>query len=92
MSGAGLVSFHLVDAILSLLLIEAVGLLLWHRRTGRGPAPPRLVPNLLAGAFLLAALRTALADGSRTVLLLWLAAAFLAHLLDLRVRWSERSG
>jgi hypothetical protein len=92
MSGAGPVSFHPVDALFSLLLLEAVGLLLWHRRTGRGPAPQRLVPNLLAGAFLLAALRTALVDGPRTVLLLWLAAAFFAHLLDLRVRWSGRSG
>jgi hypothetical protein len=85
-------SFHPIDAILLLLGAEAVALALWHRRTGRGPAPRRLLPNLLAGAFLLAALRTALPDGSHALLLLWLAAALLAHLVDLRGRWSEPSG
>jgi len=85
-------SFHPVDAILLLLGVEAVALALWHRRTGRGPAPRRLLPNLLAGAFLLAALRTALSDGPETLLLLWLAAALLAHLVDLRGRWSEPPG
>jgi hypothetical protein len=85
-------SFHPVDAILLLLGAEAVTLALWHRRTGRGPAPRRLLPNLLAGAFLLAALRTALSGGPETLLLLWLAAALFAHFLDLRGRWSEPSG
>lgn len=87
MSGLGLESLHLLDAILLLLLLEGMGLALWHRRTGRGPAPWRLVPNLLAGAFLILALRTALAEAPAASLLLWLAAAFLAHLLDLRVRF-----
>lgn len=87
MSGLAIAGFHPLDAIVLLLLLEGVGLALWHRRTGRGPAPWRLVPNLFAGACLILALRTALTDGPAVLLLLWLAAALLAHLLDLRERF-----
>ncbi|MEJ5231631.1 MAG: hypothetical protein WHV64_05495 [Geminicoccaceae bacterium] len=91
MNAIGISSVHLVDAILVLVAIEALASAAWHRRTGRGPPPRRLLPNLLAGAALLAALRTALSGGAEPLLLLWLAIAFAAHLVDLRGRWSEHA-
>ena len=41
---------HIVDAILGLVLLEALVLLIYARRTGRGIAPLALLPNLAAGA------------------------------------------
>jgi hypothetical protein len=53
-------SGRVVDLILGLTLLEGLALALLHRRTGRGVAPADLVPNLLAGACLLLAVRGAL--------------------------------
>lgn len=78
---------HPVDLALLALLLETLGLLLWHRLGGRGPAPASVLPTLAAGAFLLLALRACLGGARESVLLLCLAAAFLAHLVDLRGRW-----
>lgn len=78
---------HPVDLALLLLAIEAVGLVLWHRWAGRGPAPIRILPTLAAGGFLLLALRAGLADAGDAPLLLCLAGALVAHLVDLRARW-----
>ncbi len=79
-------SGRIVDAILLLTLLEAVFLLLWRRRTGRGPAPADL-GNLAAGGCLLLALRAALAQAAWPLLALALLGALIAHLFDLRQRW-----
>ena len=82
---------RLVDAIILLTLLEGLVLVLFHARTGRGPSPRNLVPNLLAGLFLLLALRAALADAGTPLILTTLGLAFLAHLADLRARWRRGS-
>lgn len=78
---------HPVDAVLLLVMVEAVALALWHRRTGRGPEPRHLLPNLAAGFCLLLALRLGLTGGGSATLALCLAGALVAHLADLRIRW-----
>lgn len=80
-------SGRLVDAILLLVVAEVVALtLLWHRRR-RGVAPADLLPNVLAGAFLLLTLRLTLGNAGWIYCGASLAAAGLAHLVDLSRRW-----
>lgn len=80
-------SGRILDLILAGMVLEGVGLVAYHRMTGRGVAPGRLLPNLVSGGFLLLAMR-ALAGGA------WwgwasacLLGALLAHLDDLRRAW-----
>ncbi len=80
-------SGRVVDAILLVVLAEAVALALLHRATGRGPPPAALLPNLAAGACLLLALRGALRGAAWPFLALCLLGSLVAHLADLRVRW-----
>lgn len=80
-------SGRIVDLVLAITAIEAALLLAYHRRTGRGPAPKDVVGMLLAGACLMLALREALVGAEWRWIALWLAAAFVAHLNDLRRRW-----
>lgn len=82
-------SGRIVDLMLMITFVEAVLLMLWRRRTGRGPAPDKLVINLLSGVFLMLALRAALVDAWWGWIACWLVAALLAHLLDLRRRWAD---
>ena len=82
-------SGRIVDLILLLVLVEAA-LLGWrHRHTGQGPSLRALLPNLVSGAALLAAVRLALVQSEW----LWVAAALLfalmAHLADLHQRWRQ---
>jgi hypothetical protein len=77
----------LVDLILVLVAAEALALFAYHRCTGRGIAPRGLIANLLAGAFLLLALRGALVGADWVWIGLPISAALLAHLSDLRHRW-----
>lgn len=80
-------SGRVVDLILVLTLAEALVLALLHRRTGRGVRPADLLPNLLAGAALLLALRAALAAAGWGSIAALLALAGVAHGFDLRRRW-----
>lgn len=73
-----------VDAILVLVAIEGAVLLLLRRRLGL--AATVVVWNLLAGAFLLLAVRAVLTAGGTHWLFAWLLAALVAHLADLRAR------
>ncbi len=74
-----------IDFILVLMAVEGAALLLWRRWTGRGPAV--LLPNLLAGAALLLAMRFALTGEARALVGLALLGGLVAHLIDLRARW-----
>ncbi len=80
-------SGRLVDLILLVVVLEAAALLLYWSRSRRGIAPLDLLPNLCAGAFLLLALRAALAGSGWMVANFFLAAAGLAHLIDVYRRW-----
>lgn len=85
--GAWFASGRIVDAILALVVVEAVLLIAYRARTGRGVPTADLLANLAAGATLLLALRIALTGGAWTSVAAALAAALVAHLLDLSRRW-----
>ncbi len=80
-------SGRIVDLVLGFTVLEALAIIAYFRRTGRGLAPADLLTNLAAGTCLMLALRVVLADGWWGYLALCLTAALLAHLLDLRRRW-----
>jgi hypothetical protein len=82
-------SGRIVDLILGLMLLEALVLLAYRRRTGRGIAPGNLVVSLLAGALLLLALRLALTGEVWPAIAACLALALVAHLWDLARRWRD---
>ena len=82
-------SGHVVDLIIAFMVIEAVVMLAWHKRTGTGIAPIPFVASLLAGFFLLLALRSALTGGAWQFIALWLLAALAAHLADAALRWKR---
>jgi hypothetical protein len=78
---------HLVDLILAVVVMELVAVTFIWRRRRRGVSPRALLPNLLAGVFLLLALRCALAAAPWYWLAGCLAASGLANAADLRQRW-----
>jgi len=80
-------SGRIIDLILALTAAEAVFVVLYHGRTGRGPAPAAFLGNLLSGVCLLLALRFALVGSPWGWLALSLLAALAAHLFDLWRRW-----
>lgn len=80
-------SGRIVDAILALVFVEGVLLALLHRRRGVGIAPTELLGFLASGAALLLALRSALVGAPWTWTAAWLAAALVAHVVDLARRW-----
>ena len=82
---------HVIDAILALVILEATLLILYYRKTGRGIAPARLLPNLAAGFFLLLAVRLSLGGGPIWALPPSLLGAFAAHIADLVQRWRRNS-
>jgi len=76
-------SGRIADAILAILVLEAVAIHVHHRLTGRGPTLPRALPFLFAGACLLLAWRTAAAGLAWPLPAALLAGAGAAHLADL---------
>ena len=82
-----LASGRLVDLILLIVVIEAIVLIVYWRATGKGIAPRNLLPNLIAGALLLLALRLTIAGAGWMAICGCLAAAGLANVVDLMRRW-----
>lgn len=80
-------SGRIADIIVALVALEAIALFILWQRSGRGIAPADLVFNLLSGACLLLALRSALTQSGWHTTAIFLAAALLAHLADLYRRW-----
>jgi hypothetical protein len=76
-----------IDAILALVALEAVAVLGIRAARGVGPAPLGFLCTLLAGAFLLLAMRHALAGASTSLVAGCLALAGMAHVADLALRW-----
>jgi hypothetical protein len=77
----------LMDAILGLVVVEAIALALYHRWTGGGIAPRHYLANLAAGFALLLAARLALAGGPAWQLAACLLASLFAHVSDFAGRW-----
>jgi hypothetical protein len=82
---------HVVDAILALMVLEALVLLAYRRWTGRGVAPASLAATLAAGACLLLVVRALVSGAAPSVLAVLMALALAAHVTDLALRW-EGSG
>jgi hypothetical protein len=76
-----------VDVVLLLVLVEAAGLAAYFRQSGRGIAFGDLAGTLLAGAFLLLALRAALTGSTWEWIAGFLLLGLAAHLFDLARRW-----
>ena len=79
----------LVDIAIAVTVAELMALLVYHRATGRGLAPSRLLPNIAAGIFLMLALRLEMLDAGWPWLAACLALAGGAHVIDL---WMRRPG
>jgi hypothetical protein len=78
---------HAVDLILAIVAVELIAFTLYWQVRGRGIAPAQLLPNLIAGALLLLALRLALSGYSWPWYTACLALAGVANVADLRQRW-----
>lgn len=76
-----------VDLVVGFMALEALVLVIYRRRTGRGLEPVALAGMLLPGLLMLLALRAALTGAAWPWIAGWLLASLAAHLLDLRSRW-----
>ena len=81
-------SGRVIDFILALTVLEALALVAYHRRTGRGIPAGDVVSTLASGMCLMLALRCALVGAGWMWVAACVAASGLAHLVDLRRRWS----
>lgn len=79
-------SGRIIDIVLLLVALEALALAFWRRRSGRGPTSLALLPNLLAGASLMLALRFALTGMSWVWIALMMVVSLVAHAFDLAAR------
>ena len=79
----------IADFILAGMVAEGIGLAVYRATTGRGPRP--VVANLLAGASILIAWRASASGASDAAVAAALAAAGIAHGLDLAARWRGSS-
>jgi len=80
-------SGRVADMILLVLLLEGLGLWLYHGRTGRGLPLGAVLPFLLAGAAFALSLRAALTGAGWPLVALPLLGALVAHLWDVAARW-----
>jgi hypothetical protein len=81
---------RVIDLILGLMVLEAIAFAALYYLRGKGISPARLLPNLLAGACLMLALRASLTAAGTTVIGGWLALGLVGHLVDLGLRWPRR--
>jgi hypothetical protein len=78
---------RVADILIAVMVIEALVLIGYRIARGRGFAIPYVISNLVAGLFLVLALKSALTDSSWVWTALSLAAAGISHAVDLAVRW-----
>ena len=75
---------RIVDAIIALVVVEAIVLVLWRALTGAGLPVAETLANLSSGAALLLALRMAIPSGAlSTSILTFLSVALIAHIANL---------
>ena len=77
---------RVVDIILVFVFLEAVYIAVHRGKTGRGVRLREVASGMLAGVFLLLALRCALVDERWPWIATWLLFALIAHLSDLAGR------
>lgn len=82
-------SGRIVDLMIAVLLAETIAILAYRRLRGGGIAPVPLLTNLAAGGSLMLALRAAVTGGGWGSVALWLLAALVFHVADLRQRWER---
>jgi RsiW-degrading membrane proteinase PrsW (M82 family) len=82
-----IVSGRVVDLVLAVMVVEALLLWFYHRSTGKGLTAVEIIITMLAGVFLLIAMRAALTGGDWTLIAMCLTASFAVHLTDLALRW-----
>ena len=77
---------RVVDLIFAFIFLEAVYIAVHRGKTGRGVRLREIAAGMLAGVFLLLALRCALVGERWPWIATWLLAALIAHLADLAGR------
>lgn len=77
----------LIDIVITVTLVEWGVLSWWRRRTGRGIPMSELRATLLAGLYLMLALRASMTAAPWYVVALLLLAAGLTHAADMWQRW-----
>lgn len=75
-----------VDLILVFIAVEAVILVAWLAWRGRSDSIAPLIANLVSGAALMLAVRTAIVDGYWPLIAACLFASFIAHATELVLR------
>jgi hypothetical protein len=78
---------HAAALIVVLTLFEALGLVIYHRLTGRGLMPAGFLPNMLAGDFLLLAWIASAHGAPWPYAAAALLAALWCHGTDILLRW-----
>jgi len=78
---------HAAALILVLTFFEALALLFYYRRTGRGLMPATFLPNMLAGDFLLLAWLATAQAAPWPYAAAALLAALVCHATDIALRW-----
>lgn len=77
---------RLVDVVIAVTLLECAALFFYHRSTKRGLAPGDYLLNMIAGVWLMLALRSALGGAGWIWIAACLALAGLAHTADIAGR------
>ncbi len=80
-------SGHVVDLLLAIIAVEAAWLIAHRRRSGHGVPTDELAATLMAGVFLMMALRSALTGAAWEFTAMFLALSGVAHLVELWRRW-----
>ena len=80
-------SGRIADLLIAVMLIEVVVLVGYRVASGRGYPVPHIISSVLAGLFLVLALRAALVGAPWYWIAASLAAAGAAHLADVVLRW-----
>ena len=81
----------LIDAIITITLVEVGVLLLYHHQTKRGLMPRDYLLNVMSGLCLMLALRGALTGSAWYVISAFLMAAGLGHAADIFLRLRQRA-
>ena len=84
-----IINAALIDWILALVAMEGAAILGWRALRGSGPQPLAFLSNLVAGVFLLIALRGAVSGASGAWIAACMFAGFVAHFVDLAARWGD---